>query len=125
MATTKTPFLITLMTGLVFLSEGIQKFLFPAEVGAGRFARIGVPYPDITGYIIGSIEIIGGLLLILRWQVKWAAIPLTGVILGAIGFTKIPSLWEKGFWTTAHEGRTDFLMIMSLLFILITEWRKR
>jgi uncharacterized membrane protein YphA (DoxX/SURF4 family) len=31
-----TVILIRLMVGAVFLSEGIQKFLFPAEVGAGR-----------------------------------------------------------------------------------------
>jgi putative oxidoreductase len=29
---------IRLLVGAVFLSEGIQKFLFPGEVGAGRFA---------------------------------------------------------------------------------------
>ena len=34
--------LIRLMVGAVFLSEGIQKFLFPADVGAGRFAKIGL-----------------------------------------------------------------------------------
>ena len=31
--------LIRLMVGLVFLSEGIQKFLFPIAGGVGRFAR--------------------------------------------------------------------------------------
>lgn len=29
--------LIRCMVGAVFLSEGIQKFLFPDQVGAGRF----------------------------------------------------------------------------------------
>ena len=29
---------IRLMVGVVFLSEGTQKFQFPADVGAGRFA---------------------------------------------------------------------------------------
>jgi len=33
----KTTILIRLMVGSVFLSEGIQKFLFPAIRGAGRF----------------------------------------------------------------------------------------
>ena len=30
------------MVGGIFLSEGIQKFLFPAESGAGRFVKIGM-----------------------------------------------------------------------------------
>jgi hypothetical protein len=31
------------MVGAVFLSEGRQRFLFAAEVGVGRFAKIGLP----------------------------------------------------------------------------------
>ena len=38
--------LIRLVVGAVFLTEGIQKFMFPSEVGAGRFAKIGIPSPD-------------------------------------------------------------------------------
>jgi len=34
--------LIRLMVGAVFLSEGIQKFLFPDQLGAGRFLKIGL-----------------------------------------------------------------------------------
>jgi len=37
--------LIRIMVGAVFVSEGIQKFLYPAAVGAGRFAKIGIPSP--------------------------------------------------------------------------------
>jgi len=36
---------IRLLVGGVFLAEGIQKFLYPAELGAGRFERIGIPFP--------------------------------------------------------------------------------
>jgi len=38
-----TVLLIRLMVGAVFLSEGIQKFLFPAALGVGRFTTIGIP----------------------------------------------------------------------------------
>jgi hypothetical protein len=31
------------------LSEGIQKFLFPDQLGAGRFLKIGLPMPDVLG----------------------------------------------------------------------------
>ena len=41
--------LIRLMVGIVFLSEGIQKFLYPAEMGPGRFAKIGIPSPELMG----------------------------------------------------------------------------
>ena len=36
----KTTIFIRFIVGLVFLSEGIQKFLFPTIRGAGRFEKI-------------------------------------------------------------------------------------
>jgi putative oxidoreductase len=35
--------LTRILVGWVFLSEGVQKFLFPAALGTGRFAKIGIP----------------------------------------------------------------------------------
>ena len=52
--------LIRLIVGAVFLSEGIQKFLFPAETGAGRFAKIGIPSADVMGPFVGVVEIVCG-----------------------------------------------------------------
>jgi len=41
--------LVRFSVGAVFLSEGMQKFLFADAQGAGRFAKIGIPAPDIMG----------------------------------------------------------------------------
>ena len=41
--------LIRIAVGSIFLSEGIQKFLFPNELGAGRFVKIGIPAPEVMG----------------------------------------------------------------------------
>jgi uncharacterized membrane protein YphA (DoxX/SURF4 family) len=49
--------LIRLAVGGIFLSEGIQKFLFAAELGAGRFAKIGIPAPSFFGPFVGVVEI--------------------------------------------------------------------
>jgi hypothetical protein len=49
--------LIRLMVGAVFLSEGIQKFLFPDALGVGRFAKIGIPYPEVMAPFVGVFEI--------------------------------------------------------------------
>ena len=45
--------LIRLIVGLVFLSEGIQKYLFPELVGTARFENIGFTYPasGISAYL--------------------------------------------------------------------------
>jgi uncharacterized membrane protein YphA (DoxX/SURF4 family) len=39
--------LVGLLVGWVFLSEGIEKFLYPAALGVGRFEKIGIPFPCI------------------------------------------------------------------------------
>jgi putative oxidoreductase len=111
--------LIRLMVGAVFVSEGIQKFLFPAEVGAGRFAKIGIPSPEIAAPFVGCFEIACGALVILGLLTRLAVIPLIVVMLTAIATTKIPILMNDGFWKMAHEGRTDWSMLLGLTFLLI------
>ena len=41
------------MVGTVFFLEGIQKFLYPEALGAGRFAEIGIPAPGVMGPLVG------------------------------------------------------------------------
>jgi uncharacterized membrane protein YphA (DoxX/SURF4 family) len=107
------------MVGAVFLSEGLQKFLFPATIGAGRFAKIGLPNPEFLGPLVGSFEIVCGALILLGLLTRLAAIPLTVVILVAIVSTKIPILLQEGFWKMAHEARTDWSMLLGALFLLV------
>ena len=111
--------LIRAAVGAVFLSEGIQKFLFPAEIGAGRFAKIGLPSPEVLGPFVGTVEIICGVLVLLGLLTRLAVIPLIVIMLVAITSTKIPILLDKGFWSMAHDSRTDFSMLMGSLFLLI------
>jgi len=111
--------LIRLLVGAVFLSEGIQKFLFPAEVGAGRFEKIGLPSPEILGPLVGMFEITCGALVLLGLFTRLAVIPLLTIMSVAIYSTKIPILLKSGFWKMAHDSRTDFSMTLGALFLLI------
>lgn len=111
--------LIRFIPGLVFLSEGIQKFILPELTGSGRFAKLGFDHPVFYASLTGSFEILCGTLLLLGLFTRWATIPLLVIMAVAIIKTKIPTLIEKGFWITAHEGRTDFAMTMLLIFLLI------
>jgi putative oxidoreductase len=65
--------LIRLMVGGVFLSEGIQKFLFPEVRGAGRFADIGLPAPEALGAFVGGFETVCGALVLLGLLTRLAA----------------------------------------------------
>lgn len=111
--------LIRFMVGGIFLSEGIQKFLFPDTLGVGRFDQIGIPHPEILAPFVGLVEIICGLFLITGFKTRLSTIPLLIDIITAIITTKIPMLHAKGFWVAAHESRVDFCMLMGLLFLLI------
>lgn len=122
--------LIRIMVGAVFLSEGIQKFLYASYVGAGRFERIGIPNPEIVGPLVGTVEIVCGTLVLLGVFTRWAVIPLLGIMAVAFITTKLPiligqdlgpfrvrQLSSYGFWSFAHESRTDFSMVMGSLYL--------
>jgi putative oxidoreductase len=125
--------LVRLLAGLaVFFPEGIQKLIFPDILGAGRFANIGIPYPEAMGPFVGIVEIICGALIILGLFTRLAAIPLIAIMIVAIVSTKVPILlgqdfWifhlpklsRYGFWSMIHEARTDFDMLLGSLYLLI------
>lgn len=110
--------LVRLAVGAIFLSEGVQKFLFPVELGAGRFSKIGIPAPGATATFVGVVEIVCGLLILAGLLTRLAAVPLIIDMLVAISTTKIPMLLKSGFWAAAHEARVDFAMLFGLLFLL-------
>jgi putative oxidoreductase len=113
------PLIPRLVVGLVFLSEGIQKFLFPETVGSGRFAKIGFSDPEFTAAFVAVFEITCGLMMLAGFLARMAALPLLIIMMTAITTTKIPILMNDGFWKMAHDSRTDFAMTMLIVFILI------
>lgn len=114
-----TTILIRLMAGAVFLSEGIQKFLFPAIRGAGRFEAIGFSSPELLGSIVGTTEIAAGTLILLGLFTRLAAIPLIIIMLVAIATTKVDILNNQGVWEMLHAMRTDWSMLLASIFLLI------
>lgn len=135
LTSTKAPnavMLIRLMVGSVFFFEGLMKFLYPGELGAGRFAKIGIPMPEVFGPFVGGVETICGALVLAGLLTRLAAIPLLINISVAVLSTKIPMLLGHGFWTFTltklprygflsmmHEARTDFSMWLGFIFLLI------
>ncbi len=128
----KATILIRFLVGAVFLSEGIQKFLYPAMLGAGRFARIGIPAPEAMGPFVGTVETVCGALVLLGFLTRPAALLLAIDISVAIVTTKIPillahdlgpfhlgKLARYGLWSMASEARTDWSMLLGSLFLLI------
>lgn len=112
--------------------RGFQKLIFPDILGAGRFAHIGIPLPELMGPFVGVVETICGALIILGLFTRLAAIPLIVIMIVAIVSTKIPILlgsdfWifhlpkfaRYGFWSMLHEARVDFGMLLGSIYLLI------
>lgn len=124
--------LIRLLVGGVFLSEGIQKLLFPGILGVDRFAALGFPVPGVTATAVGTIEIIAGSAVLLGLATRLAALFLLIVALVAIITTKIPILvghgvWvfpvpdaeRYGLWGFLHAWRGDIAMVIGSLYLLV------
>lgn len=107
------------MVGAVFLSEGIQKFLFPDKLGSGRFEKIGLPNPAFLGPFVGSFEILCGALVLMGLITRLASIPLIIIMLVAVATTKAEELANNGFWEMMHGSRTDWAMLLGSIFLLI------
>lgn len=130
--TSKTTILIRLMVGLVSLSEGIQKFLYPAQRGIGRFEGMGFPAPEFFGNFVGVFEILAGALMLIGLLTRAGALTTFLIMTVAIIVTKIPIAFGEsfgpfvlremssyGFWSMAHEMRTDWAMWLGSLFLMI------
>lgn len=128
----KSTILIRFLVGVVFLSEGIQKFMYPALRGSGRFESIGIPYPEFTGYMVGGFEVLCGLLVLMGFLTRMAVIPLVFIMLTALFTTKLPILLGTGFWglslrelehygllSMLHESRNDLAMLIGSIFLWI------
>jgi putative oxidoreductase len=109
--------LLRVMVGGVFLSEGLQKYIFPGALGAGRFAKIGIPLPHFSAPFVGVVEIVCGAMLILGIATLYAVIPLLIDIAVAIVTTKWPMVRHDGWWAALHESRTDLCMLLGLIAI--------
>jgi putative oxidoreductase len=125
--------LIRTIVAVVFLTEGILKLVYPAEFGAGRFAHIGIAYPQVLGPLVGVVEIAGGAAVLANFYAGDAALSLLAVIVTAIVTTKIPillgrplgpfplakNLTHYGVLGFLHESRTDLAMLFGLIAIAI------
>lgn len=124
--------LIRLMVGGIFFFEGVQKFLYPADLGSGRFEKIGIPWPELMGPFVGGVEVVCGILLVAGLLTRIAALPLIATMCVAIVSIKIPILLGQeflgfslrplsryGFLSMMHESRNDICMLLGSVFLLI------
>jgi uncharacterized membrane protein YphA (DoxX/SURF4 family) len=119
--------LIRFYVGLIFVGEGVLKFLRPDALGPGRFIKSGIPAGEFLAYLDGAFEIGCGLLILVGLLTRLATIPMIVDMIGALTITKVPLLWgqaplypkEGGLWDFFHEGRLEIAMLCGSVFLLI------
>lgn len=123
--------LLRIIVSIIFFTEGLLKFLWAEELGAGRFARIGLPVPTQLAQFVALLEMVAALALFFNLFTGDAALMLLGVMLGALVTTKIPILLGHSFLgfqpaqlphygvlSFLHESRLDLLVIFALILIV-------
>lgn len=110
---------LRLIVSIIFITEGIQKFLYLDILGPGRFAEIGFHHAMFWAYFTGAFEILGGLLILGGFLTRLASIPLLIIMTTALISTKLPLLTNRGFWTFMHEYRTDFALTVLLILLIL------
>lgn len=108
-----------IITGLIFITEGVQKFMIVSVLGPSYFEEIGFGHPMFWSYFTGTFEIICGILILIGLVARLASIPLLFIMITAFFKTKLPLLFSDGFLTFAHEYRIDFALMLLLIMIFI------
>jgi uncharacterized membrane protein YphA (DoxX/SURF4 family) len=113
--------------------KGFRSWHSPDLLGTGRFAKIGIPFPDLMGPFVGVVETVCGLLIIIGFFTRLAAIPLIIIMIVALISTKLPILLghdvgmfhiasdikRTGFWSMMHEARADLTMLLGCIYLAI------
>ena len=110
---------VRLIVGLIFISEGFQKYLIVTMYGPAFFKEIGFSDPMFWVYFTGAFEIFCGIFILFGLLTRIASIPLLIIMIIAFITTKLPLLRTKGFWTFSHEYSIEFSITMLLILLFI------
>jgi putative oxidoreductase len=103
---------VRISMGLIFLVHGAQKFMGGIGGVAGYFAKVGVPMPELMAPAIATLELVGGILLILGLATRWVGLLLALEMVVTGFWVQIPS---KG-WNASDLDR--ILLTTGLLLFL-------
>jgi putative oxidoreductase len=98
------------LLALMFVLAGIGK-LTGLEGTAGYIASKGLPAPMLLAVAAGVVELVAGVLIIIGWQARWAALALAV-------FTLVASVIFHNYWAMpAEEQMMQQLMFMKNLAV--------
>jgi len=105
-------FVVRVVTGLLFAVHGWQKFAGGIAGVAGFFGKVGIPMPGMMAPFIATLELVGGVLLIIGLWTRWISLLFACEMLVTTLYVQLPA---KG-WSGADLDR--LLLAVALLLIL-------
>lgn len=100
-----------ILLALMFVLAGFGK-LTGLEGTAGYIASKGLPAPMLLAVAAGVVELVAGVLLIIGWQARWAALALAA-------FTLVASVIFHNYWAMpASQQMTQQLMFMKNMAVV-------
>ena len=121
--------LIRFIAGWTFFWEGVMKFIFPS-LGVVRFAKLGMPMPEVLSPAIAVLEIAGGFGFLAGFLTRPFALLFIGEMIVAILSTKVPLYLGtnplppppvppiSGFYAVLHEIRDDIAQLLCSILLL-------
>jgi putative oxidoreductase len=100
-----------LLLALMFVLAGYGKLAGLAGT-AGYIASKGLPMPMVLAVAAGVVELVAGVMLIVGWKARWAALALAA-------FTLVATLIFHAFWAMpAEQQMMQQLMFMKNLSVI-------
>lgn len=99
------------LLALIFVTAGFSK-LTGLQGTAGYIGSVGLPAPMLLAVASGVVELVAGVLIIVGWRARWAALALAA-------FTVVATVLFHNFWAMpAEQQMMQQLMFMKNLSIV-------
>ncbi|MET1179083.1 DoxX family protein [Peribacillus simplex] len=108
-------FLLRVMLGTSFFMHGLSKFKGGLDNTAGWFQSIGIP--GFMGYVVGIIELVGGIALIIGLGTRIISALLVFIMAGAIVYVKFPAGFMGNGEGTGYE--LDLVLMIIALHLVM------
>lgn len=107
--------LLRITVGFVFAMHGYQKFFqYGLDGVTGGFTQWGVPMAQVAAPLVATVELVGGLMVMLGIYHRLAALGHVCVMVGAIFFVKL----NGGFFAPAGFELELTLGVAALTIVL-------
>lgn len=109
---------VRIVLGYIFLDAGLAKWRRGISGTGDWFGSLGFPFPQQTARMVASLELVGGMLLIVGLGVHWVAIPLAGNMIVAtyVQRFKLDAPFQGG---DVQGYELDVLMVAAALTLVL------